>query len=97
MCEKEVSRRGREDISDVFILVLDLRWFEHSRNAHGSVSFFFGFLQRLRFLLLEEKLRVIPRELLKCNEEITKRELECVNVAMKFAKAENETLNLCTE
>lgn len=99
---KKKQKHERSDLSqlpsvtlDILILILELTWLEHSRDAHCSLSFSRKFLLRFEFLLLQEQLCVIAsRELLELDKEITKSELEAGDVVVILRQGCDEDLNL---
>ena len=98
--KKGIYRRGRaEGISKLnfFILVVNLRWLEHSRDTHRKVPLLKSLTLHLGLLLLKVQISIIPREFLERDKKITECEFETIWIGMKFSKARNETLDLCAE
>lgn len=83
-------------VSDVFVLVLQLRRLEHARDAHRRLALFLRLALRLRLLLFQEEVGVVSGELLELDEEVAQRELEPVDVAVELAQAHDERLYLRT-
>lgn len=83
--------------SDIFVLVLELRWLEHTRNTHRGLALSLRLALRLGLLLFEEEVCVVPGELLELYEEVAQRQLEPVDIAVELAEADDERLDLGAE
>jgi hypothetical protein len=92
--EAEGAMSGVAMSLNIFVLVFQLRWLEHAGNPHSSVSFCQRLLLLFGLLLFQEEFRVIPRELLQLDQEVSERQLEPIDVVMIFTEASDEHLYL---
>ena len=82
--------------SDILVLIFYLRRLQHTGYAQCSRPLLLGFHADFGFLLFQEQLGVVSRELLELDEEITKGKLELVDVVVVFRQGRDEDLYLGT-
>lgn len=80
--------------SNVFILILQLIWLEHSRNPHCSLTLSIYLLLCLEFFFFQEKLRVVAGEFFELNKEVSQGQLEAKDVVVVFNQGRDEDLHL---
>jgi hypothetical protein len=85
VCARSIEGRACRDIRvEVFVksqlVIVHLRRLQQTANLHGTLSLFFLHLRRCVLALFREKLRIVARELLERDQEITKDNLEPVEV-----------------
>lgn len=83
--------------SNVFVPIIQLAGFEHTRYAHGSLTLFIRLLLAFKLLLFQEQICVVTGgEFFKLNEEVSKRKFEADNIIVVVEKCCDERRYLRT-